>query len=113
MGGLLEIAELAQRVRGYCKARKAGAITDPEGLAGREKFTPGMTRLLIALIYRGELPRAEVPDVAGTPQPAARRFVQRLLDEGFVAAETHRAPIQLRIPSHAAPFVFPGLYAVA
>jgi Fic family protein len=113
MGRLLEIDGLAERVRGYCKAREAGAITDPEGLAGREKFTPSMTRLLIALIYRGELPRAEVPEVAGTPERTARRFVQRLLDEGFVAAETHRAPIQLRIPSHAAPFVFPGLYAVA
>lgn len=113
MGGLLAIDGLAERVRGYCKAREAGAITDPEGLAGREKFAPSMTRLLIALIYRGELPRAEVPDVAGAPQRTARRYVQRLLDEGFVTAASHRAPIQLRIPAHAAPFVFPGLYAVA
>jgi Fic family protein len=113
MGGLLEIDGLAARVRGYCKAREAGAVTDPAGLMGGEKFTPGMTRLLIALIYRGELPRAEVPDVARAPARTARRFAQRLLDEGFVTAETHRAPIRLRIPAHAAPFVFPGLYAVA
>ncbi|MGH2400981.1 MAG: hypothetical protein ACRDF6_14185, partial [bacterium] len=43
MGGLLEIDGLAERVRGYCKAREAGVITDPDGLAGREKFTAGMT----------------------------------------------------------------------
>lgn len=112
MGGLLEIDGLAERVRGYCKAREAGLITAYDG-AGTEKFAPGMTRLLIALVYRGELPRADVPGVAATSERTARRFVQRLLEEGFVTATTHRAPIQLRIPAHAAPFVFPGLYAAA
>ena len=72
-----------------------------------------MTRLLITLVYRGGLPRAEVPDVAGASERTARRFVRRLLSEGFLTAATHRAPIQLRIPAHAAPFFFPGLYAVA
>lgn len=110
MGGLLVIDGLAERARGYCKAREAGAITGHDISGRSEKFTPGMTRLLMALIYRGELPRAEVPAVAGTPERTARRFVQRLLDEGFVTAATHRAPIQLRIPAQAAPFLFPGLY---
>ncbi len=113
MSGLLEIDGLAERTRSYCKAREAGVMMGQDAVGGSEKFTAGMTRLLIALIYRGELPRAEVPGVAGAPERTARRFVQRLLDEGFVVATTHRAPVQLRVPAHAAPFLFPDLYAVA
>ncbi len=113
MGGLLEIDGLAERVRGYCKARESGAVTTHEVPGASEKFTPGMTRLMVALLYRGGLPRAEVPAVAGAPERTARRFVQRLLEEGFATAPTHRAPIQLRIPAHAAPFFFPGLYTAA
>lgn len=110
MGRLLVIDGLGERARSYCKAREAGAIPAPDIAGTREKFPPGMTRLLIALVYRGELPRGEVAGVVGAPERTARRFVQRLLEEGFVSAGTHRAPIQLRIPAHAAPFLFPGLY---
>jgi len=56
------------------------------------------------------LPRAEVSQVAGAPERTSRRLAQRLVDEGFAAALTHRAPLEFHIPAHAALFFFPDLY---
>jgi len=53
MGGLLTVDGLVHRIRGYCRAREAGAAIVPEGVGNAGKFTPGMSRLVVALAYRG------------------------------------------------------------
>ena len=39
------------------------------------------------------------------------RVVERLEEDGFISSDSSRAPLRLRIPAHAAPYWFPGLYA--
>ena len=85
-------------------------ISIPDGVGSTGKFTRGMTKVVVALAYRGSLPRAEIGDVAGAPERSARRFVERLINEGFASAATHRASVEFRIPAHAATFFFPDLY---
>ncbi len=107
MGGLLDIAHLTDRVRIYARAREAGLVTGPT-----ESFREEAGVLLEYLVYRGSVPRGEVAKLLRLEAWTARRVVRVLTDEGFIESATTRAPLRLRIPAHAAPHLFPGLYQV-
>jgi Fic family protein len=110
MGGLLGVDDLADRVAKYGKAREAGLLTaEPTGRA-TGKWEEDETRLLRDLVYRGIIPRGEVSRMLKLPERSARRVVRLLADEGFIASPTSRAPLSVRFPAHAAPYLFPGLY---
>jgi len=112
MAGLLAVDGLADRVRGYARARAAGALPDHRGRSDRAaRFPPSAGHLLEHLVYRGVLPRGEVPRLLHLEERTARRVVRRLADEGFVTSASSRAPIAFRVPAHAAPYLFPDLYA--
>jgi Fic family protein len=121
MSGVLAIDALLDRVAAYGRAREAGAIPSPGVAApppgrpprGRPpaRFRPAATRLLRALVAQGPVARAETPAITGLPGRSARRVLQQLTMEGFVIAASHRAPLELRFPAHAAPYLFPGLYS--
>lgn len=126
MGGLLAVDALLDRVTGYGRAREAGAVPGPAdrptaaarpgpSRRGRPpvRFRAEATRLLRALVAQGPIPRGEVPALTGASERTARRVVQELSAEGFVVAASHRAPLSLRFPAHAAPYLFPGLYGPA
>jgi Fic family protein len=122
MGGLLAIDALLERVSAYGRAREAGAVPGPASLRapapqsgpprGRPpvRFRAEGTRLLRALVAQGPIPRAEVRAITGASERTARRVVQELSAEGFVAFASHRAPLHVRFPAHAVPYLFPGLY---
>jgi Fic family protein len=117
MQGLLKVDELAARVEAYGRRRESGELpgsrrAEGHRAAGRaSRFRPEATRLLRDLVYRGTLPRSEVPVLTGLEERTARRLLRRLLDEGFLRADSSRAPLRLRIPAHAAPYFFPDLYS--
>ncbi len=105
MGGLLDVDRLIDRVQTYGRARAAGAITGVE-----PHFRDEAGLLLENLVYRGSVPRSEVPRLLRLEERTARRVVRSLVDEGFIVSATSRAPLRLRIPAHAAPYLFPDLY---
>lgn len=105
MGGLLELDHLVDRVQSYGRARVAGVITG----AG-DGFREDSALLLEHLVLRGSIPRGEVRRLLRLEERTARRVVRLLTGEGFVDSATTRAPLRLRIPAHAAPYLFPGLY---
>lgn len=67
-------------------------------------------RVLEAILYRGELPRSDVPELVGASERHARRIVAALAERGVVVAESSRAPLRLAFPAKLAARWMPGLF---
>ena len=71
---------------------------------------PKSGEVLQAVLYRGELPRADAPGIVGTGERQARRIVSALLDLGVLVSESTRALLRLALPAALAPRWMPGLF---
>ena len=67
-------------------------------------------RILEAILYRGELPRGDVPELLGASDRHARRVVAALIERGVVISESTRAPLRLAFPAKLASRWMPGLF---
>jgi Fic family protein len=63
-----------------------------------------------ALLYRGEIPRADLSSLLGIGERQARRILAALLDRGVVASEGGRTPLRLVFPASLAARWMPGLF---
>jgi Fic family protein len=66
--------------------------------------------ILEAVLYRGELPRADLPGLVGTGDRQARRIVSALLDKEVLRSDSSRAPLRLAIPAALTSRWMPGLF---
>jgi Fic family protein len=66
--------------------------------------------ILQAVLYRGELPRADAASVLGAGERHARRIVAALVQRGVLAADSVRAPLRLIFPAALASRWMPGLF---
>lgn len=66
--------------------------------------------ILEAVLYRGELSRADVAAIVDTGERQARRLVAPLLDAGILVSENSRAPLRLAFPASLAARWMPGLF---
>ena len=66
--------------------------------------------ILEAILYRGELPRGEAPNVIGTGDRQARRILSELMDRGVVVSDPPRAPLRLAFPAALSSRWLPGLF---
>jgi hypothetical protein len=66
--------------------------------------------LLEAILYRGELPRGEVPERIGTSERTANRVVAGLTELGAIASQSPKAPLQIRFPAKFASRWMPALF---
>ncbi len=72
---------------------------------------PQQTPLVLdALLYRGELARADVQAVLGGSERTARRVTSLLLEQGVLQSASPRAPLRLAFPATLAARWFPGLF---
>ncbi|MFV0276044.1 MAG: Fic family protein [Parahaliea sp.] len=69
--------------------------------------------VLDAVLYRGELPRGDVPEIVGTGDRQARRIVSALLQTGVLQSSSPRAPLQIAFPARLAGRWMPGLFPEA
>ena len=69
-----------------------------------------LAAILEALLYRGELPRSEVPALAATGERQARRLVSVLTERGVLTSASSRAPLRLTFPAAHASRWMPGLF---
>lgn len=67
-------------------------------------------RILEAILYRGELPRRDVPELLGASDRHSRRVVAALIERGVVVSESTRAPLRLAFPAKLASRWMPGLF---
>jgi Fic family protein len=66
--------------------------------------------VLEAILYRGELPRADVAGLLGATDRHARRIVAPLVERAVVVSDHARAPLRLAFPAALAPRWMPGLF---
>jgi Fic family protein len=71
---------------------------------------PKSGSILEAALYRGELPRADVPAIVVTGERQARRVVSALLEQGVLTSESTRAHLHLAFPATLASRWMPGLF---
>jgi Fic family protein len=71
---------------------------------------PKSGSILEAMLYRGELPRADAAGVVGAGERHARRIVSALIERGVLASESPRAPLRLVFPAALASRWMPGLF---
>jgi Fic family protein len=75
-----------------------------------DKLPPKSGAIIEAVLYRGELPRADTTKITGTGDRQARRVVAALLERGVLVSETTRAPLRLAFPATLASWWMPGLF---
>jgi Fic family protein len=66
--------------------------------------------ILEAVLYRGELPRADAQNLVTTGERQARRIVSALIDKGVLNSDSTRSPLRLAFPAMLAPRWMPGLF---
>lgn len=71
---------------------------------------PKSGNVLEAVLYRGELARADAAEVVGAGDRHARRIVSALMACGVLASESTRAPLRLVFPARLASRWMPGLF---
>jgi len=71
---------------------------------------PKAGRVLEAILYRGELPRGEVPELLDASERHARRIVAALAEHGVIVSASTRAPLRLAFPARLASRWMPGLF---
>jgi Fic family protein len=76
----------------------------------RGQLPPKSGALLEAILYRGELPRADTAAVVGAGERHARRIVAALLEKNIVVSDSTRAPLRLAFPAALASQWMPGLF---
>lgn len=75
-----------------------------------DKIPPKSGAILEAVLYRGEVPRAETPAIFATSERSASRFVSALIERGVLKSESTRAPLRLAFPATLASRWMPGLF---
>jgi hypothetical protein len=74
------------------------------------KLPPKSGAILEAVLYRGELPRADTPSIVDSSERSARRVVASLQEHGVLTSESTRAPLRLAFPATLASRWMPGLF---
>jgi Fic family protein len=92
------------------EALRARILTWAEEEIRLNHVPPKSGEIIQAVLYRGELPRAETPGIVGTGERHARRIVSSLLDRGVLVSESTRAPLRLALPAALASRWMPGLF---
>ena len=96
---LVQPERLRDRVRTWAGAEtRAGVL--PHGAAA----------IIEAVLFRGELPRGDIPAILGTSERQARRVTAALIERGALVAASHRAPLRMAFPATLAPDWLPGLF---
>jgi len=75
-----------------------------------DRLPPKSGAILEAVLYRGELPRADTAGIVGTGDRPARRVVSALIERGVLLSVSSRAPLRLAFPAILASRWMPGLF---
>jgi Fic family protein len=88
---------------------RARVLTWAEEETRLGSLNKGASRILEAVLFRGELPRSDVQQLIGSDRSAAR-IASQLNSFGALTSSSSRSPWRLALPATLAPRWFPGLY---
>jgi len=74
------------------------------------KLPPKSGTLLEVLLYRGEIPRGDAPEIFDASERSSSRFISALMDRGVLTSSSARAPLRLAFPPALASRWLPGLF---
>jgi len=75
-----------------------------------DALPPKSGNILEAILYRGELPRGEVPRLLEAGERQARRVTAALIEQEVLISKSTRAPLRLAFPAKLASRWMPGLF---
>ncbi len=99
MEELVEPARLHDRILIWCEEETRGG-----------RLPPKSSTILEAVLYRGELPRGEIPGLLGASERQARRISAALIEREVLTSESSRAALYLAFPATLASRWMPGLF---
>ncbi|QPJ61383.1 MAG: Fic family protein [Candidatus Nitronauta litoralis] len=67
-------------------------------------------KILEAVLFRGELPRGDIPQIVGAVDRHARRITSALIKAGVLTSDNQRAPLRLAFPAKLADRWLPNLF---
>ncbi|HEX4044099.1 MAG TPA: Fic family protein [Gammaproteobacteria bacterium] len=96
-------------------------LMQPEGLRTRillwakeeialGKLPPQAEQILDIILYRGELPRKDIPSMLGVTDRHARRITAALIERHVLVSTTPKSPLTLAFPAALAGRWMPGLF---
>ena len=91
-------------------ALRARILVWAEEEAKLDKLPPKAGTVLEAVLFRGELPRGDVPALVGTKERQAGRIISSLTEKGVLTSDSTRAPLRLTFPATLASRWMPGLF---
>lgn len=106
MRSVLGLEALGDRLDAYARLRDDGIAPGPEG---RPLRAEGGTMLRI-VAARGELPRGEAVRLSGLRERTGRAVLGELLADGLLTTESPKGAVRIAFPTHAVPYLFPGMY---
>ncbi len=71
---------------------------------------PKAGRILEAVLYRGEIPRGDIPSLVGLPERTARRALSALGEKNILVSDSPKGPVRLAFPAALAARWMPGLF---
>lgn len=74
------------------------------------ELSPHSAQIIEAILYRSEIPRAEIPIVLNVTDRHARRITSSLIAKGIITSDTPKSPIKLAFPASLASRWMPGLF---
>ncbi|MDR1828488.1 MAG: Fic family protein [Methylobacteriaceae bacterium] len=99
MRGLVEPGKLRARILAWAEEETRA-----------QRLPPKAGAVLEAVLYRGNLPRADVQTLVGSTDRHARRITSALVRAGVLTADNDRAPFRLAWPARLAARWMPGLF---
>jgi Fic family protein len=85
-------------------------LTWAEQLVSEGELPGNSGRIMEAILFRGELPRSEVPELINASARTASRAVSTLTKKGAITSESSRAPLQISFTVDLASDWTPGLF---
>jgi Fic family protein len=74
------------------------------------ELPPKSIQVLEAILFRGKVDRADLPELFGVTSRHARRITSVLLEKGVIVSESSRSPLHLAFPATLASRWTPGLF---
>ncbi len=102
MGRYLKLDKLTERLDAYVRHTQAGMFD-------MESLPKNSNAIFKELLMYGEINRGRVPALIGAKERTGSKVIKELTERGYLTSNMPKGPIRLKIGTHLANYLFPGL----